>query len=122
MTIRTRTLAACLSLSAVIALPLTAQEPDEAPPAQEEKTTRKTYPQYRRVPTYFAQVGLSDQQRNEIYTIRGMYQSQIDEFNQQILQLKAQEMGECEAILTEAQKKLLDQRRATSRATPGPEN
>lgn len=122
MTIRTRTLAACLSLATVIALPLTAQEPDDAPAAQEEKTVRKTYPQFRRVPTYFAQVGLSDQQRNEIYTIRGMYQAQIEELSQQILELKTQEMAECEAILTEAQKRLLDQRRATSSKSPGPVN
>ena len=120
MSIRTRLLAAGLVLSATVALPLMAQEepalsaPPQDAPAAQGKTVPKTYPQYRRVPTYFAQLGLSEQQRIEIYTLRGGYQARIQELDRQILELKAQEMAECESVLTEAQKKLLDQRRAAS--------
>jgi hypothetical protein len=75
----------------------------------------KTYPPFRRVPSYFGQVGLSIQQRSDIYVLRGRYQAEITALKQRIEDLSRQEMAECEAILTEAQRKLLVQLRDVKR-------
>ncbi|RUL81239.1 SNARE domain-containing protein [Tautonia sociabilis] len=80
-------------------------------PAQ-EGTPSKTYPPYRRLPTYFGLVGVSDQQKQDIYAIRGRYREEIAALEQRIQELKRQELSECEAVLTEAQQKLLNQIRA----------
>jgi hypothetical protein len=75
----------------------------------------KTYPPYRRVPSNFGKVGLSNQQREDIYIIRGRYQTEIAELKARIEELSRKEMDECLTVLTEAQRKLLDQLRAASR-------
>ncbi|MEW4570943.1 hypothetical protein AB1L88_24000 [Tautonia sp. JC769] len=75
----------------------------------------KTYPPYRRVPSNFGKVGLSNQQKQDIYIIRGRYQSEIAELKARIEELSRKEMDECVSVLTEAQRKLLDQIRAASR-------
>lgn len=93
-----------------------------APPAaqsvadeQPTSVAPKTYPPYRRVPSNFGKVGLSNQQREDIYIIRGRYQTEIAELKARIDELSRKEMDECETVLTEAQRKLLDQFRAVSR-------
>jgi hypothetical protein len=94
--------------------------------AQDEPTKSSASAAYRRVPPYFGQVGLTPDQRERIYSIRGEYQGQIAELKRQLAELQRQEIAECEAVLTDAQRKLLEQRRASRKAqapaaTPEPD-
>ncbi len=65
---------------------------------------------------YFGQVGLSTSQRERIYEIRTRHSQRIDALKQEIARLAAEEMSECESVLTEAQRRLLANRRASARA------
>lgn len=80
-----------------------------------DPTPPRTFPPYRRVPIQFGKIGLSNQQKEDIYIVRGRYQSEITELKARIDALALQELTECEAVLTEAQRRLLDQIRAASR-------
>jgi hypothetical protein len=98
--------------------PLPAQEPS-APKAEEAtkpKAGTASVPMLRRVPPNFGQVGLSTEQREEIYRIRGRHQVIFAELRAQMDAAVAKEMAECEATLSESQLKLLEQRRAVSKA------
>ncbi len=111
-----------LSVSALSVLMLAsaclwAQEDDPAggpKPATPAKAAR-TYNPARRVPPYFGQIGLTPDQKEAVYAVREKYQGQIAELKRQIEELTAKEMAECEAVLTDAQRKLLEQRRASRR-------
>lgn len=115
MTIPPRALAAALGLSFVISLaawPLPAQEP--APGKAAEKSAlqpKRAYDPARRVPDYFGQIGLTGEQREAIYKIRGKHLQKIDELERQIDAIQAQMLHECEAVLTDTQKQLLEHRR-----------
>jgi len=65
----------------------------------------------RRVPDYFGQIGLTPEQREAIYKIRGKHQAKIDELERQIDEIQAQMLVECEGVLTDTQKQMLAQRR-----------
>lgn len=113
-----------LTFAAIVLVTTTqAQDDDPKPPtpvpvvidAPADSEPARTFPPYRRVPSQFGKVGLSNQQKEDIYIIRSRYQSEITELKARIESLARQEMTECEAILTEAQRKLLDQIRAASR-------
>jgi hypothetical protein len=56
------------------------------------------------LPPNFKKLGLTDEQTRHIYRIRGTYGAKIDVLVQQIRDLRAEEMGEIEKILTDAQK------------------
>lgn len=86
--------------------------------AQERAAERFTS-QLRRVPPFFGQVGITPDQREQIYTIRGEYDQKISELTRQLEELKSREMAECESVLTPAQQQLLTQLRAarSNRAT-----
>ena len=91
----------------------------EAAPAgapTSEPTAPKTYPPYRRVPRYFGQIGLSPNQKGEIYILRGRYRAEIYELERRIEELKEQEMAECQSVLTDAQVKLLEHLRDAKRS------
>ena len=94
-----------LAAGSVLAAAQDKPKPDDAmPPA-----VAKTAAPYRRVPSNFGKVGLSNQQREDIYVIRGRYRTEIAELEQRINALSKQEMEECRSVLTDAQLKLLDQ-------------
>ena len=76
-----------------------------------------TAPPYRRVPDNFGKIGLSTQQREDIYAIRGQYRAELAELQQRIEELENNEMSECEAVLTDSQRTLLQQLRKVSRST-----
>lgn len=109
-----RTLAVVLSASAMTilsgGLPLVAQEPGKAG----VEARRKPVDPSRRVPNYFGQLGLSDAQRESIYKIQAKHQPRIDALEKQLEELRAQSLKECEGVLTEAQKKMLAERRANA--------
>ena len=82
-----------------------AQEPAAAKPAEPAK--KKQDPS-RRVPPYFGQIGLTTEQRANIYAIQGKRLDKIEELEQQIAKERAEMIAQCEAVLTDTQKKLLD--------------
>jgi hypothetical protein len=115
-----RRAAAVLVSASVIAalcggLPLTAQESGRAQAdAKAKKTAKRAFDPTRRVPDYFGQLGLSDDQKESIYQIRAKHQPRIDELEKQLDDLRAQMIRDCESVLTETQKKMLIERRANA--------
>ena len=79
----------------------------------------RTYTPYRRVPSYFGKVGLSGQQKEDIYVIRGRYRAEIAELERRVEELSRQEMEACRSVLTDAQRKLLDQISRVSKSPAG---
>jgi Spy/CpxP family protein refolding chaperone len=121
MTIRNRTGAVALGLLAIVLmgrLPLAAQEPattKSAPPPPAQKK------QIRRVPDYFGQIGLTPEQRTSIYVVLNKRHEKIDALEKQIVTERAAMLNECEVVLNETQKKLLDNlRKAASEPKPIP--
>lgn len=62
-----------------------------------------------RLPAQYGKLGLSDEQRYEIYSVQANYRKQIDELQKQIDSLKTKQSSEIEAVLTADQKKKLDE-------------
>jgi hypothetical protein len=93
-------------------LRLVAQEPPagKADDATKPAAKRVSDPS-RRVPNFFGQLGLTTEQREEIYRIRGKHQQKIAELEKQIAEMRAAMLTECEGVLTETQKQLLNARR-----------
>lgn len=112
MTLRSRIGGMVMGLSLVGALgilPSLAQEPKDKADASAAKSAR-------RVPPYFSKVGLTPEQKEKVYTIRGKHQARIEELKRQIDEAQAKEMEECEAVLLDSQKKMLQQFRAEAKA------
>jgi hypothetical protein len=115
------------TMVALIAIPLLAQEPkaakDDSKPAEKSATSakndakpaEKTYDPAKRVPPHFAQVGLTSEQRDKIYSIRAKRLEKINSLKKQLEGLQSEMMTECESVLTDAQRKLLDQRRTSAK-------
>ena len=115
MTIRKRSGAVALGLAAVVLmgqLPLNAQEPGQTKPAT--PSAKKKQDRSHRVPDYFGQIGLTTEQRAGIYGIQGKRIEKIEALEKQIAAEKADMLAECEGLLTETQKKLLDNLRRAS--------
>ena len=106
-------LASCVFLAVGALAPLAAQDP--AAPTADAKPARKPYDPSRRVPPYFGQVGLSADQKESIYKARARHQEKIDALQKQLDEAKAAMMADCEALLTDAQRKLLADRRSDAR-------
>ncbi len=93
-------------------LPLTAQEAGKAQVQTRARTPgKRVMDPTRRVPSHFGQLGLSDVQKQAIYQIRAKHQPKIDALEKQIADLREQMVKECETVLTDTQKKLLEERR-----------
>jgi len=78
------------------------------------KSARKAPDPTRRVPTYFGSLGLSTEQREEIYAIQAKYVPQIQELERKIEGLRERQMSDCEDVLTPAQKKILGEARKSA--------
>jgi hypothetical protein len=114
-----RAAAVLLSASAMTifsgVLPLFAQESGRAQvDTRAKKTGKRTMDPTRRVPNYFGQLGLSETQKESIYKIQSKHQPRIDVLERQLEDLRAQMMKECESVLTDAQKKMLTERRTNA--------
>ncbi len=72
--------------------------------AKEEKPTTKMRGQ---LPQNWGKLGLSDEQKQKVYHIRGEYQTKIDALRKQLDDLREKERKELETVLTEAQKERL---------------
>jgi hypothetical protein len=105
----------CLGLAMVLgatAFPLPAQEPAKSKGA--EKSVNNPA---RRVPPFFNKVGISAEQREKIYSIRAKHQAKIAALRKQLEEAQDQELAECEGVLTETQKKLLVEARASAKSS-----
>jgi hypothetical protein len=95
-------------------LPLIAQESGKTQVDTAKKTAKRAFDPTRRVPNYFGQLGLSATQRESIYRIQAKHQPKIDAIEKQLDELRAQALQECESVLTDAQRKMLAERRANA--------
>jgi hypothetical protein len=120
MTVILRRGAAVLLSAAVMTtlfggLRLTAQEAGKAQAdTTAKKTTKRAFDPTRRVPDYFGQLGLSAAQKESIYKIRAKHQPKIDALEHQLEELRSEMVKDCESVLTDAQKKMLTERRANA--------
>lgn len=113
MMLRSRVAGMLIGLSAVALigiLPSFAQDPAK------EKAAPTVAKNARRVPRYFGQVGLTDEQKEQIYDLRGKHLTKVDELKKQLADEQTKELAECEAILLESQKKVLVQLRVEGKA------
>ena len=120
MTFRSRAGGVLLGISMVALMgvvPSSAQDPEKEKASDSVVKTVAAVKAYRRVPPYFAKIGLTPEQREKIYAVRGKHQQEIDALKAKIDELQATELGECEGILLEAQKKMLTDLRASARPT-----
>lgn len=109
-------------LVAAGSFPLLAQDPAKDAPethAASPAAKRAADPS-RRVPNHFGQVGLTAEQRESIYKIRKAHQEKVDALRAQIADVEAKSMTECEAVLNETQRKLLENLRAGRPAVAKP--
>ena len=114
MAYRSRGGAMGLGMAVLVALgtiPLVAQEPSPSPKTSRPDTSATRRAPARRVPTHFGQLGLTPEQREAIYHIQAKHQAKIADLEEQIAAAKVQMMTECEAVLTQGQKQMLEQRR-----------
>jgi hypothetical protein len=94
-------------------LPLVAQESARTRgDINAKKIANRTVDPTRRVPNYFGQLGLSEAQKESIYKIQAKHQPTIDALERQLEDLRARSLKECESVLTDAQKRMLAERRA----------
>lgn len=123
MALRSRVGGVLIGFSFIAAMgvfPSLAQDPAKERPAAssgkkaKEATGAKSY---RRVPAHFAKIGLTAEQKEKIYAIRGKHQEEIDGLKAQIEELGAKELAECEGVLLESQKKVLTELRASGKAS-----
>ncbi len=73
------------------------------------KPTGKTAPPdvTRRVPSGYAKLGLTDQQKEKLYSIRAEYHTKIQNLEKQVSDLRDRQEKEFESVLTAPQKRLL---------------
>jgi hypothetical protein len=116
MPLRSRKVVWVVGFAAMVTLgtlPLGAQEPKkaDAKPAVPPPAARKAYDPARHVPNFFGQIGLTADQREEVYKIRSKHLQKIDDLEKQVAQIRAEMLGECEKLLNDTQKQMLDSRR-----------
>jgi hypothetical protein len=73
-------------------------------PGQDRKGDPEPIVITKKLPANYSKLGLTDKQKREIYKRRAAYSLKIEELQQKITALRAQEKAELENILTEAQK------------------
>jgi hypothetical protein len=56
------------------------------------------------LPPHYKALGLTDKQLQDVYKVQASYKAKIDELEQKIKELKAEEKVEREKVLTDAQK------------------
>jgi Spy/CpxP family protein refolding chaperone len=120
-----RLFAVCAGSALVVALgtlTLSAQESGTAKKGgtTEAKAAPKASAAARRVPPHFTKLNITAEQRQQIYEVRGKYRERLAALQAQIDQLESEELAECEKVLTETQRKLLDQIRAAAKEKPAP--
>jgi hypothetical protein len=86
-----------------------------APPESAKQTTStgKVAPPdpTHRVPPGYSKLGLTDQQKEDIYAIQGKYYPQIQRLEKQLDDLRERREADIEKVLTSKQRQLLDQQK-----------
>lgn len=77
-----------------------AAKPTTKGAAAEKKTTN-------RLPANYGKLGLTDAQKDKVYSINDKYEAQLDALEEQLKALRAKRGSETEAVLTAEQKKIL---------------
>jgi TolA-binding protein len=102
-------------LVTLAAWPLGAQEPKKAdvkPATPATSTTAgKVSDPTPRVPAYFGQIGLTKDQREAILKIQEKHLQQIGELQKQVAQIRSDMLAECDKVLTDTQKQMVETRR-----------
>lgn len=89
-------------------MPVTSAQEKPATEAKEKKPSG-------RLPAYYAQIGLSTEQKEKIYAAQAKYGAQIEDLEKQIAALQEKRDGDITAVLTEDQKKQLDSLKAAAK-------
>ena len=76
----------------------------------------KASAEFRRVPQYFAQVDLSPDQREKLYSIREKHARKLDQLEAELASERAAAMTESEAVLTAPQRAALNKLRVEGKA------
>src|SRR5579883_1223102 len=100
-------------MMALATLPLVAQDTGSTKTSEKSATppAKRVVDPSRRVPDYFGQIGLTPEQKETIYKIQAKHLKKIDELEKQIREVKDQMLLECEGVLNDTQKQLLEHRR-----------
>jgi len=77
-----------------------AAKPTTKVASSEKKTTN-------RLPANYGKLGLTDAQKDKVYSINAKHESQLDALEEQLKALRAKRGAEVEAVLTVEQKKIL---------------
>lgn len=99
----------CLTvpLASLAPIALDAQE-TAAQPTTPETAPEKTRAKPRgRVPNHYGKLGLTDDQKQEIYSIQAKYREQINALQEQINELQQEEASEIYLVLSDVQKESL---------------
>lgn len=106
--------AAALALAALVA---SAQVGSVSSLAQEKPAEAKVAKKPEgRVPAFYGQVGISDEQRKKIYSIQGGYDEKIDALKKQIDDLEEKRDAEVKAVLSvDQQKRLVELQEASKK-------
>ena len=123
MKLRVASVVGILALSIGIA----SQIPPSSVLAQNESPSKKTEKggAEGRVPAYYAQIGLSKEQRTKVLEVQASYAAKIDTLRKQIADMEAKRDVDVRATLTDDQKKKLDElseagkKKATETRTKG---
>lgn len=76
----------------------------------------KAAAEFRRVPQYFAQVDLTDEQREKLYSIREKHSKKLDQLEAELAALRATILSDSEAVLTPAQRTALNKLRGEAKS------
>jgi hypothetical protein len=87
----------------------TANKPVAPEGTKESKSANRTH-----LPPHFARIGLSAEQREQVKGVMEKYAGEIKDLEAKINDLKAKREGELHSLLTEAQKKAVDEARAAA--------
>ena len=107
---------AVLSSAALLALVVQSGRSGDNVSSESESAVARTFqpeeqqsPARRRVrlPNHYAQLGLSEGQRQRVYALQLEYGGKIEQLESQLAALRERRDQECEAVLTEAQRKKL---------------
>lgn len=99
---------ACLTIGLFTAIDGHAQsKATQSKSTKAAASSKKVDAKYRRLPSYFGQLKLKEEQRNEVYEIKAEYGPKIEELEKQLEKLREEMMKEIEGTLTTTQKRAL---------------
>ena len=67
------------------------------------------------MPANWGKIGLSDDQKKKVYAVQDKYETEIKDLQKKLIELKAKQLTESEAVLTAAQKQLLQEHTEASK-------